>query len=490
MPKVSVIIPGRCEQYFQATVDSTLANAKGDIEVIPVIDGYEPDPPLVFKDDRVKPIFLEESIGQRAAYNLGVEYSSGDYIMKLDAHAIPAPGFDVELAATCPEKGVIIPTMSRLDVRKWKRKRTGNTHYMYTGSDCYTHFWREYGKRPEAQGDVVEVMANQGSCWFWSRKWHDYVEGLDGACGSWGMVGIEVGLKSWLCGGTHLVNKRTWQAHWFRRKDGGFTYPMSGRDVAKAHNYCRNNWFRNDHAFRHQCRPFRWLLDKFAPVPSWEFEYLPGTKYGDLIDDFHKIFYSHWNAVSHTSWMGWKVVKYPTDLIIYQQLIWKHKPEVIVECGTERGGSANFFASLFDLMQSDGKVISIDIKNQKRIDKDKLPKNPRITYLAGSSTDPEIFAQVKELVGNKKCMVILDSDHKKAHVMREMALYGPIVSKKQYMVVEDTALHGHPVRMKDPPGPWEAVAAYMANNDDFERSPIGEKYFISQSAGGWLKKKK
>ncbi|MHA2434149.1 MAG: glycosyltransferase family 2 protein [Candidatus Thorarchaeota archaeon] len=300
MARVSVIIPGRCEQYFQATIDSTLENATGDVEIIPVVDGMhgrcrdgitDADPKIEVKDDRVKPIFLDESVGQRAAYNLGVEKSTGDYIMKIDAHAIPAPGFDTELANTCPEKGAILPTMCRLDRHKWKVKPRGKTYYMYFGSDCYTHFWREYGKRPEAKGNIVETMAGQGSCWFWSRKWHDYVEGLDEACGSWGMVGIETTLKTWLCGGTLLVNKNTWQAHWFRRKDGGFTYPMSGRNVAKAHNYCRNNWFHNDNAFRHQVRPFRWVLDKFAPVPTWEFSYLDkGTPQGKLVDDFHFMF--------------------------------------------------------------------------------------------------------------------------------------------------------------------------------------------------------
>lgn len=487
MSRVSVIIPGRCEEYFQQTIDSCLGNARGDIEIIPIIDGYVPDPSLKIEDDRVKPIFLDEPLGQRGAYNLGVQQSTGDYIMKIDAHALPSVGYDVALAETCPEKGTVIPTMSRLDKHTWTKKPRGDTYFMFFGKDCYTHFWREYRHRPESKGNLVETMANQGSCWFWSRKWNDYVEGLDEKCGSWGMVGIEVTLKTWLCGGVHLVNKKVWQAHWFRRKDGGFTYPMSGRKVAKAHNYCRNNWFHNDEAFTHQNRPFRWVLDKFAPVPSWEFDYLPGTPPGNIVEKFHYIFYSHWNTVRHVNWQGYKTVKYPNDLIVYQQLLYKFKPEVIVECGTDRGGSALFFANMFDI-QGEGEVITIDRHNNRRMKEGKLPKHPRITYITGNTVDPNVRDKVKALISNKTCMVILDSSHKRGHVKTEMRKYGALVTKGQYMVVEDTCLGGHPVRPNDPPGSYEAVEWYFRHWNDFERDPVGEKYLITQNPGGWLKK--
>ena len=102
--RVSVIIPGRCEIYFQATIDSALERAAGEVEIVAVIDGYEPDPPLVARDDRVKLIKLDKAIGQRAAYNLGVRSSSGEYVMKIDAHALLSPGYDENLKAHCPAK--------------------------------------------------------------------------------------------------------------------------------------------------------------------------------------------------------------------------------------------------------------------------------------------------------------------------------------------------------------------------------------------------
>ena len=271
MDKVSIIIPGRCETYFQQTIDSVLDRANGDVEVIAVVDGYEPDPPLVAKDHRVKIIKVEKSIGQRAGYNLGVRESTGKFVMKIDAHCLLSKGFDTELKSHCPDNAVVLPEMRRLDVHKWESKPRGKTHFMYFGNDLYCHFWKEYKKRDGIkQQEYPEVMTGQGSCWFCTRKWNDHIELLDEGVGSWGNVGIEVSLRTWLCGGTQIVNKKAWQAHYFRKDEGGFPYPMDGRKVWKAHNYTRKNYYYNDNAFKNQTRKFKYLIEKFAPVPGWE----------------------------------------------------------------------------------------------------------------------------------------------------------------------------------------------------------------------------
>ena len=268
--RVSVIIPGRCEDYFQQTIDSALERATGDVEVIAIIFGYEPDPPLVAKDDRVKLIKLEKSIGQRAGYNLGVRESTGEYIMKIDAHALMSPGYDETLKASYTPMTTILPEMRRLNVHEWNDKPRGKVRFMFFGLDLYCHNWVGYNKRPEAQCDYPDVMTGQGSCWFTSREWNDYIGLLDERVGSWGNVGIEVSLRSWLCGGKQIVNTKVWQAHWFRKDEGGFPYPMDGRQVGKAHRFTYDNYYFKDDAFEHQSRPFVWLFEKFAPVPGWE----------------------------------------------------------------------------------------------------------------------------------------------------------------------------------------------------------------------------
>ncbi len=279
--RVSVIIPGRKERYFQQTIDSVLERATGDIEVVAIVDGEQPPTgPIEVNDDRVKLIVLDKSIGQRAGYNLGVRESTGEYVMKIDAHALMSPGYDEELKAHCPPKTTVLPEMRRLNVEQWESKPRGKTRYMFFGLDMYCHYWRKYRKRPEAKAEYPEVMTGQGSCWFTTREWNDYIGLLDEGVGSWGNVGIEVSLRTWLCEGTQIVNKQVWQAHYFRKDepcdpevpDGrrGFPYSMSGRQVARAHNYTRKHYYFNDHAFENQSRPFLWLIDKFAPVPGWE----------------------------------------------------------------------------------------------------------------------------------------------------------------------------------------------------------------------------
>ena len=268
---VSIIIAGRCEAYFQHTIDSILDAAMGEIEIIAIVDGYVPNPPLVARDDRVKIIQLTDSIGQRAGYNLGVRKSSGKYVMKLDAHAKVSKGFDVQLKSYCPDDAIVLPEMRKLDVHTWTDKKRGKVHFMHFGLDLYTHFWGDYRKREEVKDELYpEVLTGQGSCWFTTRKWNDYIGLLDERVGSWGNVGIEVSLRTWLCGGRQILNKDAWQAHWFRRDEGGYTYPMGGRAVANAHKFVRENYYFKDDAFEHQTRPFSWLIDKFAPIPGWE----------------------------------------------------------------------------------------------------------------------------------------------------------------------------------------------------------------------------
>jgi len=274
---LSIIIPARNEIYLQRTIEDLIEKAVGEIEIIAVCDAYWPHP-AIQDHPRVNLIHFTDTVGQRAAYNAGVAVSKGEWIMKLDGHAAVSPGFDKILCESCGPKTTVIPEMRRLDVRKWEPKHGGRTHYMYFGTDYYCHYWQQYKKRPEAKGDITEVMNGQGSCWVMRREWNDYLGGLDEAAGSWGKVGIEIACKTWLCGGTHLVDKRAWQAHWFRASEGGFPYPFTGRNVVKSHKYAEENWFFKDTgAFPNQTRPFRWLIEKFQP-PSWELYMAPEAR--------------------------------------------------------------------------------------------------------------------------------------------------------------------------------------------------------------------
>ena len=203
-----------------------------------------------------------------------------------------------------------------------------------------------------------------------------------------------------------------------------------------------------------------------------------------VVDSFHNLFYdasSIW--AEHTDWLGVNVEKAPMDLWSYQQLLWNQKPDVLLEMGTYHGGSAYYFATLFDLMHH-GRVITVDIKKWGS-----PPVHPRITYLLGSSVSPEIVAQIRNLVKpGEKVMVVLDSDHHRDHVLKELQTYAGFVTPGCYLVVEDTNVNGHPVNRAFGPGPGEATADFLKTTDAFQPDPDYERFLVSFNPGGWLKR--
>lgn len=206
----------------------------------------------------------------------------------------------------------------------------------------------------------------------------------------------------------------------------------------------------------------------------------------DITNNFHKLFYNAY-AVEGTwkdmKWLGVKILKNPFDLWIFQEIIFRLKPDVIIECGTKYGGSALYFASLCDLLNN-GKIITIDIKDHKN-----KPQHKRIKYLLGSSVSEEIISKVKENISeNDKVLVILDSDHRKEHVLKELKAYNLLVTKGSYLIVEDTHLNGHPIDPLFGPGPMEAVNEFLKENQNFKIDLTKEKFYMTWNPRGYLKK--
>jgi cephalosporin hydroxylase len=197
---------------------------------------------------------------------------------------------------------------------------------------------------------------------------------------------------------------------------------------------------------------------------------------------FHKLYYySPRSTWMNTYWLGTPVWKCPMDMWIYQEIIWETKPEVIIETGTARGGSALFFASIFDVIGK-GKVVTIDIVDCEL-------SHPRITKIVGDSVSDIVIKQVKQIVGKQTAMVSLDSNHRASHVLKEMELYSEFVSSGNYLVVEDTCINGHPVAPGWGKGPLEAVKQFLRNRTDFEIDRAKEKFLLTSSPRGFLKKK-
>lgn len=302
MLDLSVLIPARNEQFLKDTIDDVLKNSRANTEVVAVLDGAWAEPPIP-DHPRVTLVYHSSPIGQRAAVNEAARLSKAKYIMKLDAHCSVDEGFDVQLIQDAEYDMTQIPRMYNLHVFDWVcmtcKNRTYQGGKLQTCEKCsgvtfemdiiwkprmhkrtdfarFDHelrfqYWRAYEHRPEAQGDIADLMCFVGACFFMERERFWDLGGLDETHGSWGQMGVEVSCKSWLSGGRMVVNKKTHFSHLFRTQPGfGFPYEIHGSDQEKAREYSRDLWLNDK--WEKAVRPFSWLVDKFAPVPSWHEE--------------------------------------------------------------------------------------------------------------------------------------------------------------------------------------------------------------------------
>lgn len=198
------------------------------------------------------------------------------------------------------------------------------------------------------------------------------------------------------------------------------------------------------------------------------------------VDNFHEVFYEK----QMCWWMGVSMQKNPLDLFMYQEILYECKPDLVIECGTWHGGSALYLANMMDILQH-GMVVTVDVNRWVG-----FPLHPRIFYVTGSSVDKKTSQQVADIAGGfRKVMVILDSDHTKEHVSKELELYAPLVTPNQYLIVEDTNIHGHPVRRDLPPGPFEAVQKWLPSQDDFRVDKDCERFLMTFNPSGYLRRK-
>lgn len=204
--------------------------------------------------------------------------------------------------------------------------------------------------------------------------------------------------------------------------------------------------------------------------------------------EFHKAYYAGYPDYTwqEAFFLGIKTLKCPFDLWVYQEIVFETKPDLIIETGTYCGGSALYFASLMDLVGGDGQVVTIDIEHQPN-----LPSHPRLEYIQGSSTNPDILATIRNRASAcDRVMVVLDSDHSAKHVLAELNALAELVTPGCYLVVEDGNLNGHPVLRRFGPGPTEALREFLRTNTDFEVDFDREKrHMISFNPGGYLRKR-
>jgi len=281
---LSIIIPSRVDEFLQKTIDGLLENAEGEVEIIVVLDGYNPTVP-VNTHPKVRVIHHgtpHDSFGMRHSINLGMSLARGKYVMKIDEHCVVDKGYDVKLAADCEDNWVVTPRRYRLEPTLWciLKDRRPPVDYNFIAypyarihdNACGVH--GEMWNRPE-RADVLidDTITHQGSCYFTTREWWFKTIGPlnEEQYGPFTHEAQEVTLKSVFAGGRSIVNKKTWYAHMHkghRGKGYGFSnkqYEWHRIEKEKGRLFAIDYWMYTKD-FK---RTFDDVYAEFGPWPGW-----------------------------------------------------------------------------------------------------------------------------------------------------------------------------------------------------------------------------
>jgi len=311
--ELTVVIPARNEEFLGKTIEDILSHTTNRTQIIAVLDGYLPNPPLPLSE-RLTIIYNPIAKGQRAATNQAARLCDSKYVCKIDAHCAVSENFDTDMIEAMEKLGdntTLIPVMRNLHVFDWVCEN-GHRRYQGRSGECQdcgrptvkdivwipkkspaTHSFRfdktlhfqyfsEYSKRPDVQKGILvngeydenyrETMSIQGSCFMITRDKYIELDICSEDFNSWGQQGVEVACKTWLSGGKVIVNMKTWYAHMFRTQGGDFGFPYSN-----PQDKVNENRELSRQLFQHNTWPlaihkFKWLIDKFKPIPDWHIE--------------------------------------------------------------------------------------------------------------------------------------------------------------------------------------------------------------------------
>jgi cephalosporin hydroxylase len=189
------------------------------------------------------------------------------------------------------------------------------------------------------------------------------------------------------------------------------------------------------------------------------------------------------NVWRDTLWLGRRVPKCPTDLLAYQELLVRAQPDWVIETNTAGGGRALFLASVCDLLGR-GEVLSIDDHAAA-----KLPEHPRILHIPADPACDEAIEKVREIVGDPPNAVLILGLAPRRRLMTLFESYAPLVPVGSYVVFEETITNGNPVWPGMGPGPMDAIKDIRKRSGDFVPDPSLEKFGLTFSPSGFLKRR-
>jgi cephalosporin hydroxylase len=195
------------------------------------------------------------------------------------------------------------------------------------------------------------------------------------------------------------------------------------------------------------------------------------------------------------TWLGTPIIQLPEDMLMMQELLFKIKPDVVVETGTAHGGTAVFYASILEVL-GNGHVISIDIeiREHNRFAIAAHPMHKRISLIEGSSIDEAIVADVRKMIRpDDKVLVALDSNHTYSHVRQELEKYSSLVSPGSYIVVFDGVME----MLTDAPNgksewatdsPAVATQDFLSEHAEFKVDWYYNRLGVTYCQGGFLRR--
>ncbi|MFZ5675459.1 MAG: cephalosporin hydroxylase family protein [Pseudomonadota bacterium] len=212
-------------------------------------------------------------------------------------------------------------------------------------------------------------------------------------------------------------------------------------------------------------------------------------------------------------WLGRPIIQYTQDMFAVQELIWRVKPDLVIETGIAHGGSLILSASLLALLdycdavemgtvldprQPSRRVIGvdIDIRAHNRAAIEAHPLAGKISLVEGSSVSEAVISEVrKQAKPFRNVMVFLDSMHTHDHVLAELEAYSPLVTLGSYCVVFDTFVEDMP-RGFFADRPWDvgnnpktAVRQFLKTHTEFEiDTDMENKLLVTAVPSGFLRR--
>jgi cephalosporin hydroxylase len=199
---------------------------------------------------------------------------------------------------------------------------------------------------------------------------------------------------------------------------------------------------------------------------------------------------------TNSTWMGYPALKCPTDIWVYQEIIFEVKPDVIIEIGNRFGGSTLFLASMLDLLGK-GEVVGVDIDHSVF-----QPSHDRFHLITGDSANDDVISQVRSKCEGKRVMLVHDGIHTRDGVLTDLRNYSEFISPGSYFIVEDgiigvtgyigggeaASLAGN-FLVPRLDTPLQAIEQFIAENDEFEIDKSREKYILTDNPNGYLRRR-